>query len=172
MQSACRSERQQEHTACQVSSLAGKARSPGLLPARSRGIFRIRSFSAILGFDTVTVRLISDRIHLFRVFSGIGGIAIATTWVCGRLGAVLGFHVHFVMYSPRHGRGRQGNSVSRVQGTREVLQIWSKPRGPFLGAPFTVLISRSRSVEATGPFAHSSGYSGRADPRIVNWRTA
>lgn len=149
-----------------MSSLAGKACPPGLLPARSRRILRVRSFSAILGFDTVAVRLISNRIHLFRVFGGISGIAIATTWVCGRLGAVLGFHVHFVMYSPRHGRWGQGCSVSRVQGIRFSTNSF-KGSEACSRAPLTVLISRSRSVEAPGPFAHSSIYSGRADPRIV-----
>jgi hypothetical protein len=90
-----------EHTACQVGSLASKARSPGLLPARSRGILRIRSLSSILILATVTVHL---GVHLFGMFGSIRRVAIV---VCGRLGAVLGFHVHFVMYSPATGGGSE-----------------------------------------------------------------
>jgi hypothetical protein len=119
--------RKKEHTACQVCSLASKARSPGLLPARSRGILRIRRLSAILIFATVAIHLVSNRIHLLRVFGGIRRVVIV---VCGRLGAVLGFHVHFVMYSPATGGGKE-TQYHAFEDTWGVLQIVVKASEAF-----------------------------------------
>lgn len=64
------------------------------------------------------------------------------------------------------------NSVSRVRGHRWVLQIWSKPRRPVLTTTFTVLISRSRSVGAPGPFPHASVYFRTGGSTYGIWRTA
>lgn len=110
------------HTASQMSSLTCKARSPGLLPPRSRGILGVGGFPTVLGLP-ITIELVLAGAHLLRVLGGIGGIAIAVT---NHRGAGLDLCAHFGMYP---------ESGEFTNAAKSVLILQSRVSKGLLSAP-------------------------------------